>query len=118
MNKNVFYHYFEHWGMRMGGCECAALDDAAHSFRFGKMPSIWPSWPGFCCWAPWAQLFMVEIVYLCSYNVFTHNTLIFTRLGDQEWMDGEGCCWMTFPIGKVIPNWAPFPTGLMGLGFL
>jgi hypothetical protein len=29
----------------MDGCECAALDDAARSFRFGKMPSIWPSWP-------------------------------------------------------------------------
>jgi hypothetical protein len=47
MNKNVFYHYFEHWGMVMGGCERAALDDAARSFHFGKMPSIWPSWPGF-----------------------------------------------------------------------
>jgi hypothetical protein len=47
MNQNVFYHYFEHWGMGMGGCECAALDDAARSFRFGKMPSIWPSRPGF-----------------------------------------------------------------------
>ena len=33
-------------------------------------------------------------------------------------VDGAGWCWMTFPIGKVIPNWAPFPTGLMGLGFL
>ena len=22
-----------------------------------------------------------------------------------------------FPIGKVLPNWAPFPTGLVGLGF-
>ena len=31
----------------MDGCECAALDDAACSFRFGNMPSIWPSWPGF-----------------------------------------------------------------------
>ena len=27
----------------MGGCEHATLDDAARSFRFGKMPSIWPS---------------------------------------------------------------------------
>ena len=70
----------------------------------------------FCCWAPWARLFIVEIVYLGSYNVFARNTLIFTRLGDQEWVDGEGCCWMTFPIGKVLPNWAPFPTGLVGLG--
>jgi len=31
----------------MGGCEHAALDDAARSFRFGKMPSIWTSWLGF-----------------------------------------------------------------------
>jgi len=31
----------------MGGCEHAALDDAARSFRFGKMPSIWPSCAGF-----------------------------------------------------------------------
>ena len=22
-----------------------------------------------------------------------------------------------FPIGKVLPNWAPFPTGLVELGF-
>jgi len=22
-----------------------------------------------------------------------------------------------FPIGKVLPNWAPFPTGLVVLGF-
>ena len=22
----------------------------------------------------------------------------------QEWMDSEGCCWMTFPVGKVLPN--------------
>jgi hypothetical protein len=50
----------------------------------------------YCCWATWAQFFMVEIVYLGSYNVFTRNTLIFMCLGDQEWMDGEGCCWMTF----------------------
>jgi len=47
MNKNVFYHHFEYWGMEMDGCEHAALDDAAHSFRFWNMPSIWPSWPGF-----------------------------------------------------------------------
>ena len=79
----------------MGGCEHAALDDAARSFRLGKMPSIWPSRPSFCYWAPWAQFFMVEIVYLGSYNVFTCNTLIFTHLGDREWVDGEGCCWMT-----------------------
>ena len=54
-------------------------------------------------------------MYLGRYNVFTHNILIFTHLGDQEWMDGKGCCWMT-----VLPNWAPFPTGLvgqLGLGF-
>ena len=73
----------------MGGCERAALDDVVRSFRFGKIPSIWPSW------APWARFFMVEIVYLCSYNVFTCNTLIFMCLGDQVWMDGAGCCWMT-----------------------
>jgi len=47
MNKNVFYYHFEHWGMQMGGCEHAALDDAARSIHFGKMPSIWPSWPSF-----------------------------------------------------------------------
>ena len=57
----------------MDGCEHAALDDTACSFCFGKMPSIWPSWPGFCCWAPWAQIFIAEIVYLGSYNVFTCN---------------------------------------------
>jgi hypothetical protein len=34
---------------------------------------------------------MVKIVYLGRYNVFTRNTLIFTCLGVQEWMDGEGC---------------------------
>ena len=90
MNKNALYHYFEHWEMGMGGCEPAALDDATHSFHFGKMPSIWPS-PSFCCWAPWARFFMVEIMYLGSYNVFTCNKLVFTRLGDWEWMDGEGC---------------------------
>ena len=67
----------------MGGCECAALDDTAHSFRFGKMPSIWPSWPVFCCWAPWARFFMVEIVYLGSYNVFTCNTPVFYASGAQ-----------------------------------
>ena len=33
--------------MRMGGCERAALDDAACSFHFGKTPSIWPSRAGF-----------------------------------------------------------------------
>ena len=27
----------------MDGCECVALDDATHSFCFGKMPSIWPA---------------------------------------------------------------------------
>jgi hypothetical protein len=32
---------------------------------------------------------MVEIMHLGSYNVFTDNTLIFMRLGDQEWMDGK-----------------------------
>ena len=68
----------------MGGCERTALDDAACSFRFGKIPSIWPSWPGFCCWAPWARFFMVEIMYLGSYNVFGCNTLIFVCLGDRE----------------------------------
>ena len=47
MNKNVLYHHFGYWGMEMDGCEGAALDDAARSFRFGNMPSIWPSWPGF-----------------------------------------------------------------------
>jgi len=31
---------------------------------------------------------MVEIVYLGRYNVFTCYTLIFTHLGDQEWLDG------------------------------
>lgn len=36
---------------------------------------------------------MVEIVHLGSYNIFTRNVLIFTRLGDREWMDGEGCHW-------------------------
>jgi len=36
----------------------------------------------FCCWAPWAQSFIIEIVYLGSYNVFTCNTPIFTHLGD------------------------------------
>jgi len=36
----------------MGGCEPAALDDAARSFRFGKMPSIWPSWPFFAAGLP------------------------------------------------------------------
>ena len=41
MNKNVFYNYFEHWGMGIGGCERATLDDVARSFRFGKVPSIW-----------------------------------------------------------------------------
>ena len=50
---------------------------------------------------------MVEVMYLGSYNVFTCNTLIFTCLGDQEWMDSEGYCWMTFPIGKILP-WAKF----------
>ena len=68
----------------MGGCERTALDDAACSFCFGKIPSIWPSWPGFCCWAPWARFFMVEIMYLGSYNVFGCNTLIFVCLGDRE----------------------------------
>ena len=82
MNKNVFYHYFEHWEMGMGGCKHVASDDAACSFRFGNMPSIWPSGPGFCCWAPWAQFFMVEIVYLSSYNEFSCNRLIFVHLGD------------------------------------
>jgi len=67
----------------------------------------------FCCWAPWVQFFMVKIVYLGSYNVFTHNTLIFTCLGDQEWMDGEGCCWMTSSqLGSVSywTHWARFFT--------
>ena len=80
--------------MGIGGCECAALDDAARSIRFGKMPSIWPSWSGFLLWAPWTRFFMVEIVYSGSYNVFKHNTLIFTHLGHQEWMDGKGCIWI------------------------
>ena len=34
MNKNVFYHYFEHGGMGMGGCECAALDDSCALLPF------------------------------------------------------------------------------------
>ena len=33
MNKSVLYHFFEHWDMGMDGCERAALDDAARSFR-------------------------------------------------------------------------------------
>jgi hypothetical protein len=49
----------------------------------------------FGCWAPWARFFMVEIVYLGSYDVFKSNTLIFMHLRDWEWMDGKGCCWMT-----------------------
>ena len=49
----------------------------------------------FCCWAPWTQFFMTEIVYSGSYNVFKRNTLIFMCLGHREWMDGEGCIWMT-----------------------
>ena len=65
----------------MGECKCAALNDAVCFFHFRKMPSIWPSWPVFCCWAPWARFFMVKIVYLGRYNVFTYNTLIFICLG-------------------------------------
>ena len=52
MNKNVLYYYFEHWGMGMGGCQYAALDDAARSFCFGKMPSIWLAWPVFFAAGP------------------------------------------------------------------
>jgi len=46
MNKNVFYYYFEHLGMGMGGCECAALDDAAAPSILGRYHQIWPPWPG------------------------------------------------------------------------
>ena len=112
MNENIFYYYFEHWGMRMGGCEHAALDDAAHSFRFGKMPSIGLV---FCCGAPWAWFFTVEILYLDSYIVFMHNTLDFMCLGDWEWMDGERCCWMTSSqLGRYSQTRLRFLLGSLG----
>ena len=71
----------------MDGCERAALDDAACSFRFGKMPSIL----AFVAWffaAPWARLFMVEIrlqqkkkfivVYIWLFKTGTYS--IFTAI--------------------------------------
>ena len=62
---------------------------------------------------------MVEIVYLGSYNVFTHNKLIFTRLGNWEWMDGEGCCWMTTSkLGRYLQIERRFLLGSLGSVFL
>jgi len=51
----------------MGGCERAALDDAARSFRFGKIPSIWPSWPCFAAGLGFSwvkKCIIVNIMYL------------------------------------------------------
>ena len=39
-NKNSFYHLFGYWGAGKDGWGQAALDDAAHTFLFGKHHQI------------------------------------------------------------------------------
>ena len=48
----------------MGGCERAALDDAARSFHFGNVPSKLIPWAPFHYWAHLGAVFGGVKVYL------------------------------------------------------
>jgi hypothetical protein len=44
----------------------------------------------FCCWAHWAQHFILKFFHLASYTVHTHIVLILVHLGNAGWVDGYG----------------------------
>ena len=79
----------------MGGWQRIGLDDV---FPIRQVLPVGPAHAGFCCWARWARFFAVKKMYIMSHSLFTYNITVYIRAGSQEWVDGVGSVWMTFPF--------------------
>ena len=83
----------------MGGWQRIGLDDV---FPIRQVLPVGPAHAGFCCWARWARFFAVKKMYIMSHSLFTYNITVYIRAGSQEWVDGVGSVWMTFPNRKML----------------
>ena len=74
------------------------LDDA---FPIRQVLPVEPAHTGFCCWACCAWFFAIKKIYIMRNSLFTYNMTVYIRAGSQEWMDGVGWVWMTFPFQPI-----------------
>ena len=83
----------------MGGWQRIGLDDV---FPIRQVLPVGPAHAGFCCWARWAQFFIIRKTYIMSHSLFTYNITVYICARSQEWVDGVGSVWMTFPNRKML----------------